>query len=214
MIHFVNATSVTRTNYAATQTINFAAGASDFIVVWVSAYGGGDIFTGVTFNGQAMTREVGASGQSDPSHNVFMACYWIIGQSGTHDVVVSISAPCDLLTAAASYSGTLQTVDVIQTNGFVSEVNANVDIQLTNPNLINNWVVGTLASFGEALTIALTGVVRTQTDVNYMLADSGTEVAPGVTYHLKATMNSSQGIGSALAIASAVSTAFPQITMH
>lgn len=200
---YVAATSVTRTTYTGSQTISFASGTCDLLVLWTSNYSGtGDIFTGVTFNGSAMTKVTGASGTQGA---IYASCWYIYGQSGTHDIVVSFSGSNqDLNTAVVSYSGALQSSSVIAASNFTTNTSTSITCTITTAATANCWVVGQCGTYGETATFSAPTTQRSGTDGNYKIGDSNGTVTASSTYDITATMLNGNNFMAGVEIAPAV----------
>ena len=155
------------------------------IANWAPA-SGADLITGVTYNGVSMTRNSTMSGTIENGNTPkgFLSFYYIVGQSGTHNVIIStsgagISASSGII--LISYSGVDQTTPINVSGRTASSSNLTSTSVTINIPDANSWLGSILTDgngSGEAVVSPLTNIrVSPQTYINF--GDSGGTVASG-----------------------------------
>lgn len=157
------------------------SGSNRYLVVTVMNNGGGDIVTGITYAGTAMTRAIAKPWPVNDANYTYLY-YLFAPASGANDIVVTVSAnPTQFSTNAASYTGAAQsgTPDT----GFLSE-NASGDRYVSvTVSTANSWLVlGAHVSADAGPTdVVLNGVKRHTgvVDTNPNFFDSNAAVGSG-----------------------------------
>lgn len=156
-------------------------GSNRYLVVNVRSDDGGDIVTGVTYAGTAMTRAIAQPWPVNGNRLTYL--YYLINPaSGANDIVVTVSAnPTAFSTAAASYTGALQsgTPDT----GFLSETASGDRYVSVTVSTANSWLVLGQQQAADAgpTDVVLNGVKRHTgvVDTNPNFFDSNAAVGSG-----------------------------------
>ena len=176
--------------YGSTGTFSYShtcSGSDRVLVVGISDRNGnanGDVVTGVTYNGVAMTRvEYYTAGSLQCAAWLYVL---INPATGTHNVTVSNSnSAIALSSTSASYTGCDQTTQPSSHNQGAATTQ-NYGLAVTSPT--NGWVVSFISSYYTAITSITNGTDRTGASYAYAkLADSNSAVSGSYTI----TFNSS-----------------------
>ncbi len=153
-------------------------GSNRFLLVGIGHNGdSSDLVTGVTYNSVSMTR-VGTD-LATGSFRVYL--YYLINPaSGTHDVVVSMSAASFTKVAATSYTGALQSGQP-DSSGSNHASAATTMTTSTTVVAANSWVVGFIGNDNNNALSASTGVnaSRGQISNSYYFGDSNAGQSAG-----------------------------------
>lgn len=119
-----------------------------------------DIFTGITYNGVAMTRLTGTAGTNAKS-DLFQAIYYLINPStGANTVDVSASQNVVIRVGVTSYSGVSQTAPTICT---INATAINVDTNTTSlTTTSSDSFIYSFVSNNFVANVASTGVTNTR----------------------------------------------------
>lgn len=179
--------AVTDTGGASPRTIAVTVAAtSPILFVSFGNNSTSDTATGVTFNGAAMTQV--AKKQAGATSPVWSYLYAIVGQSGTHNVVITLSSGSIYRATCSSYTGVNQSITWTGTpTDNTATANSNNTSSTINSSVTtiadNSWVFtccwgdnGTVNTTTTNITIRGTAQVVTQA------GDSNAAVTPAGAY--------------------------------
>lgn len=176
MINFDTFTSGNATGTSST-IAHTCSGNNRLLVVGVGTDASGDVITGVTYNGVAMTL-VDKQQMAGAATRYAYLFYLLNPDSGTNDIVISASPSHNIRSDHASYTGVKQTG---QPDASSKATNASTT-DLTNSTTVvlpDSWIV----SFGQAINavpVAGTGLTSRGTEgINCRIADSNGGLAVG-----------------------------------
>jgi hypothetical protein len=185
-----SASTVTSLTFAHT-----CAGSDRFLIVGCSSLSPGDLITGVTFNGVAMTlatkNVLGAAGERD------LYIYYLVNPpTGAQNVVVSASGTTTLAGFACSYTGVRQGghPDAIATNSGSGPLASTITTVANN-----SWVflIGG-AGITQPLTAVTNCVARGSTTNRTNVFDTDGPVSPAGLYSLTVDANGAAAMQTAL----------------
>ena len=149
-------------------------GSDRLLVVTVRGGGGqGDRITGITYDGDAMTK---VTNITVPGDNVVLSQYYLLNpSSGAKNVVVSLASGF-MEGDSASYTGVKQSGQPDNSGTKTQEDNATISTNLT-PVLDNCWII--VSNFGPpAEPTAVAGVTKRQNQ----LFDSNAPITPAAAH--------------------------------
>jgi len=169
------------------------------------AAGLGNVITGVTYNGVAMT-QIGIVTRN--ATDEFQYMYYLVSPAtGAHNIVISASSSLDLIAASsASYTGSRQSG---QPDSYVTSAVTSAGSVTTTTNTIadNCWLVGFYVSdMGGGWTPGANTTARDATG-NCQLFDSNAAKTPAGSYSLTATHSASMVSGQMVSISPFVASA-------
>lgn len=150
-------------------------GSNRILFVGVGTDFSGDVVTGVTYNGVAMT-QVNKQATTG-ANNYYAYVYMLVNpDSGAHDIVVSASGSYNLRTAAASYTGALQTGQPDATN----KATSNTTEQSVSVTVVaaNSWIFA-IGQAKAAIPAAGTGITSRTSSLNIRIGDSNAGLSAG-----------------------------------
>lgn len=123
-----------------THTYTEAAGNSLLVVcvMYSRNSGGATLPVSVTFNGQNLTASE-TTGTQITTHG-FSSLWWIVGQSGTANIVITNRTGDDMFGSATSYTGVSQTGQP-DAHAAVGTTGTTVTTNITT-NINNSWLIG------------------------------------------------------------------------
>ncbi len=143
------------------------------LILFVSSYSVGDVVSGITYNGVAMTK-IGSSVQTTGTTNYSCMFYLVNPATGAHNVVVS-TALGSTYSSAASYTGVKQTD---QPDATANATTASTPLTLTNTVVANNcWLISMVGCSGGQT--ASTGVTLRVSPGTAAIGDSNGTVTIG-----------------------------------
>jgi len=174
------------TRFASTGTshsFNHTTSGSDrFLTVQVGSYrasGGGDVVSGVTYNGVAMT----LLGQDDVQPNTEYYFFHLVNPAtGTNTVTVTYASTNFVWAVSASYTGVDQSSPIDSSAFDVSGQNVRSSITSTTTVVANDcWLVGGFFGNNGGITAGAGTTVRLRstTDPRLAAADSNSTVSTG-----------------------------------
>lgn len=187
----LDATSTANTTGTSSTWAHTCSGNNRILFVGVGTDFSGDVITGVTYNGVAMTEITRQA--TIGTNNYFAYLYYLINPaSGANNIVVSASGSYNLRTDAVSYTGALQSG---QPDAF-NKATSNTTDQAVSVTVvaINSWIVAFGQSKG-AIPAVGTGLTSRATEgINCRIGDSNAPLSVGVnTVHF--TRASADDIG-------------------
>lgn len=192
-------------------TFSHTCTGSDLVLLVACMAGGnvGDAITGVTYNGVAMTQLVK---KGNGAANQFVYIYGLVAPAtGANDVVVSQSDSSDMVAAAASYTGALQSgLPDATTSGAVT---GNLTLSTTTV-ADNSWVFTAARNVNEGSPTAGTNITLRQDVVQISAGDSNAAVTPAGSFSQTWTVASGETFGCSASFAPSLAAAFiPKIIM-
>ena len=165
------------------------AGTNTCLVVEIGTYDttSGDQCTGVTFNGEAMTKIAGVDGTAEGAKQYTSIWVKMSPAAGAHNVVASFSGTIDYMFAfSKSYAGVSQTVDAFATNSG-SSTTPSVSVTTVADNC---WVVGMTWSRASAPGASTNTTNRvTAGGINGASSDTNADQTPAGAHALNWTTN-------------------------
>lgn len=145
----------TGTSLLYSQTVT---GSNTILFVGISIESVSDLVTSVTYNGLTMTRISSQSGNGETAY-----LYYLVGASGTHNVVINTSSSTGIRSSSSSYTGASQTgqPDNFTTNTTGSLSAINTSLKTINDN---SWVISYAQSNGAG-TVSAGGNVTLRSQV-------------------------------------------------
>lgn len=188
-IAFDNAVTSVSTGTSITLT-SYAVGASNpFLCVAVANWAAAtDLVTGITFNGVAMTIDSTVSGiiENGNAPKGYYSVYTLVGQSGTHDIVIS-SSGAGIGAASgiwvASYTGVDQT-NPINAHARTATVGVNVSTLAVAVVTTTDqcWVInGEGDGSGSGTSVNAPFTIRQSPQTYIRMADTNAPVSTGLT---------------------------------
>ena len=216
--------STTNTSSGTSITIsNFAVAATNpFLTVVVSNWGAStDLVTGITYNGVAMTLLSGASTKIENGNPTegYMTVYYLAGQSGTHNIVISSSGAgigASSGISVASYTGVNQASPIDSSAVHTYPSNTTAPSVSTTVVASNAWAISMEADgngSGESVDSPFTLRLSPQTYIRY--ADSNGTVPTGsltAQWHNGSAQASVSVFSIAPAVTASVATSFGTVT--
>lgn len=163
--------------YTVSHTVS---GTDKFLLVSVRSQvaGGGDVVTGVTYNGTSMTRI--NTIRSETNNERGYLYYLINPDTGTHDIVVTASSG-NLIAGGASYTGVDQTSPIDANNTSTQGTGTSVSLSVTTTT-DNCWLVGYgdgVTGSGSAFTPGSNTTERAENDRNVQFDSNGPQTPTG-----------------------------------
>lgn len=151
---------------------SFASGTCDLIVVGFDCATAGT--TGVTFNGVAMTKTDGITVSGTDT----IELWWIVGQSGTHNISIAYTGTPQHRVGAASYLGANSSQpDAHGTNSGASEATTAIPLTIANDQ---SWMVAMCHDTNDNTLTASTGATERAAPQSYAkLFDSNGGLSTG-----------------------------------
>lgn len=148
-------------------------GTDPILIVWVGFYSLGDVLTGVTYNGMAMTQfNKDGNGSTQETYGYYL----VNPATGSHPVTISFSGtePTGNL-LAVSYTGVSQFAPTVFS--LKTATTDAIDVTLITPSA-NDWLVGAVQMGGQIPTVT-TGAFRTGSTNVLITWDSNSALMQG-----------------------------------